>query len=114
MAIVYTTSSDGVDWARLKAALAEDRFDNGRTAAQGSSASSAAGSKTKAADDRHYARGYPGRARPYRRRDLRVALRRIDPAVAAHGRAYLLQAGLSAAHRQLQGARRKKRARPPL
>jgi predicted GNAT family acetyltransferase len=34
MAIVYTTSGDGVDWTRLKAALAEDRFDNGRTAAQ--------------------------------------------------------------------------------
>jgi predicted GNAT family acetyltransferase len=34
MAIVYSTSSDGVDWVRLKAALAEDRFDNGRTAAQ--------------------------------------------------------------------------------
>jgi predicted GNAT family acetyltransferase len=34
MAIVYTTSSDGVDWTRLKAALAEDHFDNGRTAAQ--------------------------------------------------------------------------------
>jgi predicted GNAT family acetyltransferase len=34
MAIVYSTSSDGVDWVRLKAALADDRFDNGRTAAQ--------------------------------------------------------------------------------
>ena len=34
MAIVYSTSSDGVDWVQLKAALADDRFDNGRTAAQ--------------------------------------------------------------------------------
>ncbi len=34
MDIVYSTSSDGVDWIRLKAALAEDRFDNGRSAAQ--------------------------------------------------------------------------------
>ena len=34
MSIVYSTSSDGVDWVRLKAALAEDHFDNGRTATQ--------------------------------------------------------------------------------
>ena len=34
MAIVYSISSDGIDWVRLKAALAEDHFDNGRTPAQ--------------------------------------------------------------------------------
>ena len=45
-----------------------------------------------------------------RRRHLRVAVRRVDPAVAAHRRARLLQARLPAAHRQLQGARRAQRA----
>ena len=44
------------------------------------------------------------------RRHLRIALRRVDPAVAAHRRAHLLQARLPAAHRQLQGARRAQRA----
>jgi ribosomal protein S18 acetylase RimI-like enzyme len=34
MAIVYSTFHDGIDWAALKAALAADRFDNGRTALQ--------------------------------------------------------------------------------
>ena len=34
MTIVYSTGHDGVDWAALKAALAADRFDNGRTALQ--------------------------------------------------------------------------------
>ena len=34
MTIVYSTSHDGIDWAELKAALAADRFDNGRTALQ--------------------------------------------------------------------------------
>ena len=29
--IVFSASIDGVDWAALKAALAADRFDNGRT-----------------------------------------------------------------------------------
>ena len=42
-----------------------------------------------------------------------LALRRVDPAVAAHGRAHLLQARLPAAHRQLQGARRAQRAAAP-
>ena len=32
--IVYSTSSDDIDWPALKAALAADHFDNGRTAAQ--------------------------------------------------------------------------------
>jgi len=34
MAITYSTRHDGIDWAALKAALAEDRFDNGRSAQQ--------------------------------------------------------------------------------
>ncbi|HKE38515.1 MAG TPA: GNAT family N-acetyltransferase [Casimicrobiaceae bacterium] len=34
MAIVYSTSSEGVDWAALKAELASDHFDNGRTPEQ--------------------------------------------------------------------------------
>jgi len=34
MAIVYSTSSEGVDWAALKAELAADHFDNGRTPEQ--------------------------------------------------------------------------------
>jgi predicted GNAT family acetyltransferase len=34
MAIAYSTQHDGIDWAALKAALAEDRFDNGRSAQQ--------------------------------------------------------------------------------
>ncbi|HXX85158.1 MAG TPA: GNAT family N-acetyltransferase [Casimicrobiaceae bacterium] len=34
MAIVYSTSSDGIDWGALKAELAADHFDNGRTADQ--------------------------------------------------------------------------------
>lgn len=34
MAISYTNTTDGVDWAALKADLAADRFDNGRTVAQ--------------------------------------------------------------------------------
>jgi GNAT superfamily N-acetyltransferase len=34
MAIVYSVSSDGVDWAALKAELAADHFDNGRTPEQ--------------------------------------------------------------------------------
>ena len=34
MTIVYSTGHDGIDWAALKAALAADRFDNGRTARQ--------------------------------------------------------------------------------
>jgi predicted GNAT family acetyltransferase len=34
MAIVYSVSSDGVDWTALKAELAADHFDNGRTAEQ--------------------------------------------------------------------------------
>ena len=34
MVIAYTTSHDGIDWAELKAALAADHFDNGRTAQQ--------------------------------------------------------------------------------
>ena len=34
MAIEYSTRHDGIDWAELKAALAADRFDNGRTALQ--------------------------------------------------------------------------------
>lgn len=29
--VEFSTSTDGVDWAALKAALAADRFDNGRT-----------------------------------------------------------------------------------
>lgn len=29
--VVFSTNLDGVDWAALKAALAADRFDNGRT-----------------------------------------------------------------------------------
>jgi predicted GNAT family acetyltransferase len=34
MSIDYSSSHDGIDWAALKAALAADRFDNGRTALQ--------------------------------------------------------------------------------
>jgi len=34
MPIIYSTSHDGIDWAALKAALAADNFDNGRTAQQ--------------------------------------------------------------------------------
>jgi predicted GNAT family acetyltransferase len=34
MTIAYSTSHDGVDWPALKAALANDHFDNGRTATQ--------------------------------------------------------------------------------
>jgi predicted GNAT family acetyltransferase len=34
MAIDYSTSLEGVDWAALLASLAADRFDNGRTARQ--------------------------------------------------------------------------------
>jgi GNAT superfamily N-acetyltransferase len=34
MAIAYSTRHDGIDWVELKAALAADRFDNGRTALQ--------------------------------------------------------------------------------
>ncbi len=34
MAIQYSTSVDGVDWAALIASLAADRFDNGRTPRQ--------------------------------------------------------------------------------
>jgi predicted GNAT family acetyltransferase len=34
MTIAYSTCHDGIDWAALKAALAADRFDNGRTALQ--------------------------------------------------------------------------------
>ena len=34
MTIVYSTGHDGIDWAALKAALAADHFDNGRTALQ--------------------------------------------------------------------------------
>lgn len=34
MTIAYSTCDDGIDWAALKAALAADRFDNGRTALQ--------------------------------------------------------------------------------
>jgi predicted GNAT family acetyltransferase len=34
MVIVYSTSSDGIDWAALKAELAADHFDNGRTPEQ--------------------------------------------------------------------------------
>jgi GNAT superfamily N-acetyltransferase len=34
MAIAYSPRHDGIDWAALKAALAADHFDNGRTAAQ--------------------------------------------------------------------------------
>jgi ribosomal protein S18 acetylase RimI-like enzyme len=34
MAITYSTSHDGINWAELKAALAADRFDNGRSALQ--------------------------------------------------------------------------------
>ena len=34
MVIEYSTRHDGIDWAELKAALAADRFDNGRTALQ--------------------------------------------------------------------------------
>jgi predicted GNAT family acetyltransferase len=33
MAITFDTSTEGVDWAQAKAALAADRFDNGRSAA---------------------------------------------------------------------------------
>ncbi len=32
--IAYSTLHDGIDWAALKAALAADHFDNGRTALQ--------------------------------------------------------------------------------
>jgi ribosomal protein S18 acetylase RimI-like enzyme len=32
--VVFSASLDGVDWAALKAALAADRFDNGRTPEQ--------------------------------------------------------------------------------
>jgi ribosomal protein S18 acetylase RimI-like enzyme len=34
MPIAYSTSHDGIDWVALKAALAADHFDNGRTALQ--------------------------------------------------------------------------------
>jgi predicted GNAT family acetyltransferase len=34
MPIIYSTAHDGIDWAALKAALAADSFDNGRTALQ--------------------------------------------------------------------------------
>jgi predicted GNAT family acetyltransferase len=34
MTIAYSTSHDGIDWAALKAVLAADHFDNGRTAQQ--------------------------------------------------------------------------------
>jgi predicted GNAT family acetyltransferase len=34
MSIVYSTRSDGIDWVALKAELARDHFDNGRTANQ--------------------------------------------------------------------------------
>jgi len=34
MTIAYSTCHDGIDWAALKAALAADRFDNGRSALQ--------------------------------------------------------------------------------
>lgn len=34
MTIAYSTSHDGIDWVALKAALAADHFDNGRTALQ--------------------------------------------------------------------------------
>ena len=34
MPIIYSTSPVGIDWAALKAALAKDSFDNGRTARQ--------------------------------------------------------------------------------
>jgi predicted GNAT family acetyltransferase len=34
MTIAYSISHDGIDWAALKAALAADHFDNGRTAQQ--------------------------------------------------------------------------------
>ena len=34
MAIAYSSRHDGIDWAALKAALAADRFDNGRSARQ--------------------------------------------------------------------------------
>jgi len=34
MTIAYSTSHDGIDWAALKAALAADHFDNGRTPLQ--------------------------------------------------------------------------------
>ena len=34
MAIVYSVSSDGVDWVALKAELAADHFDNGRSPEQ--------------------------------------------------------------------------------
>jgi predicted GNAT family acetyltransferase len=34
MPIVYSTRSDGIDWVALKAELARDHFDNGRTANQ--------------------------------------------------------------------------------
>jgi predicted GNAT family acetyltransferase len=34
MAIDYSTSLDGIDWAALIASLAADRFDNGRTPRQ--------------------------------------------------------------------------------
>jgi ribosomal protein S18 acetylase RimI-like enzyme len=33
-AVIFRTNLEGVDWPRLKAALAEDRFDNGRTPEQ--------------------------------------------------------------------------------
>ena len=34
MPIAYSTTHDGIDWVALKAALAADHFDNGRTALQ--------------------------------------------------------------------------------
>jgi ribosomal protein S18 acetylase RimI-like enzyme len=34
MPISYSTCHDGIDWVALKAALAADQFDNGRTALQ--------------------------------------------------------------------------------
>ena len=57
-----------------------------------------------------HARRHRSRAGPHRRRRLLLALRRIDPAVAAHRRARLVQARLPAAHRELQGTRRAQRA----
>ena len=34
MDVAYSTRHDGIDWTELKAALALDHFDNGRTASQ--------------------------------------------------------------------------------
>jgi hypothetical protein len=44
-------------------------------------------------------------AQAHRGRHLRVAVRRVDSVVEAHGRAHLLQARLPPAYRKLQGAR---------